>query len=390
MKNFLLFLLLSLFSLVSKAQNLVPNPGFETSLYMTTYATMTCVAQWKPYSGPFNAVMNSPDLKDPNSWMASSQAYEGTHYVAMDCERQNPEYIQVRMTAPMKAGKTYCVSFYMSRLNLTVASSLGAYFSVNALTVNPQTAGLAAHVQSSVPAVPGVWQRVTGTYIATGGEEFVTFGGFQNQSALFFSYMYIDMIEVYEIDPFLDLGNDRTICPGNSTFLSAGTGGAHYLWNTGETASSVSVSQPGKYWVEKFYGACSVSDTVEIFNGGLTLNLGDDRTLCNGDHTVLNAGTNGSAYHWSTGEQTAFIGISTPGKYWVEKIQGTCSVSDTIIITLSDCLPSPPIPVVEGTLFVPNSFTPNNDGLNDRFEIKAYNISEYKMIIYNRWGEAIF
>lgn len=44
-------------------------------------------------------------------------------------------------------------------------------------------------------------------------------------------------------------------------------------------------------------------------------------------------------------------------------------------------------------LFVPNSFTPNNDGLNDGFG--AYtafpnNLINYQLKIFNRWGEQIF
>ena len=41
-------------------------------------------------------------------------------------------------------------------------------------------------------------------------------------------------------------------------------------------------------------------------------------------------------------------------------------------------------------LHVPNSFTPNNDGLNDIFTAKGLFINEYTMEIYNRWGELLF
>lgn len=41
-------------------------------------------------------------------------------------------------------------------------------------------------------------------------------------------------------------------------------------------------------------------------------------------------------------------------------------------------------------IFVPNSFTPNNDGLNDTFTAKGLFIKEYTMEIYSRWGELLF
>ncbi len=40
--------------------------------------------------------------------------------------------------------------------------------------------------------------------------------------------------------------------------------------------------------------------------------------------------------------------------------------------------------------YIPTSFTPNNDGLNDVFSPAGYNILEYQMDIYNRWGELIY
>ena len=44
------------------------------------------------------------------------------------------------------------------------------------------------------------------------------------------------------------------------------------------------------------------------------------------------------------------------------------------------------------TLVMPNAFTPNNDGLNDDFRGYGFidAISNYKMTIWNRWGELIF
>ncbi len=42
------------------------------------------------------------------------------------------------------------------------------------------------------------------------------------------------------------------------------------------------------------------------------------------------------------------------------------------------------------SLYVPNSFTPNGDGLNDGFGAKAIAIKDFKMQIFDRWGEKIY
>ena len=56
--------------------------------------------------------------------------------------------------------------------------------------------------------------------------------------------------------------------------------------------------------------------------------------------------------------------------------------SDTIIknITVSDVY----------YLWVPNAFSPNNDGFNDSLTIVSKGVATSELAIYNRWGEKIF
>jgi gliding motility-associated-like protein len=41
-------------------------------------------------------------------------------------------------------------------------------------------------------------------------------------------------------------------------------------------------------------------------------------------------------------------------------------------------------------LFIPNSFTPNNDGHNELFVIKGRYIIEFSLKIFNQWGKQLF
>ena len=76
-----------------------------------------------------------------------------------------------------------------------------------------------------------------------------------------------------------------------------------------------------------------------------------------------------------------------PGTYEVILVamNGPCLDSDTNKITIQ--------PVY--TLYIPNSFSPNNDGLNDYFpwdsgSPKGESITEFNIHIYNAWGEEVF
>ncbi|NCX95154.1 MAG: PKD domain-containing protein, partial [Chitinophagia bacterium] len=69
--------------------------------------------------------------------------------------------------------------------------------------------------------------------------------------------------------PDLDLGPDKTICPGNEVIAlsdtkNATTPGAHWRWNTGTTASSIQVTAPGTYYATVEINNCTATDSVHI------------------------------------------------------------------------------------------------------------------------------
>jgi gliding motility-associated-like protein len=47
-------------------------------------------------------------------------------------------------------------------------------------------------------------------------------------------------------------------------------------------------------------------------------------------------------------------------------------------------------PCPRAGLFIPNTFTPNRDGVNDSFFILGENVTNIRLLIFNRWGENLF
>ena len=107
-----------------------------------------------------------------------------------------------------------------------------------------------------------------------------------------------------------------------------------------------------------------------------------DSVLCLGDAKLLHPKATGSglSYLWSTGSTDSVLSISTPGNYTVAIANSCGSVNALFAITQVVC-----------KVFIPTAFTPNDDGLNDRFAIlgAAY-VSKFSMQIFNRYGQLIF
>ncbi len=62
--------------------------------------------------------------------------------------------------------------------------------------------------------------------------------------------------------PEIDLGADTSLCL-NEIILKTKEQGI-YLWNTGQKTPSITVNQPGKYWLTITRNNCSSTDTVEV------------------------------------------------------------------------------------------------------------------------------
>ncbi|MGL4598003.1 MAG: gliding motility-associated C-terminal domain-containing protein, partial [Bacteroidia bacterium] len=180
--------------------------------------------------------------------------------------------------------------------------------------------------------------------------------------------------------PIVDVGPDSVLCPNSSYTLNAGNPGASYLWSTGDVTQSILVNTAGTYTVVVTMNGCPGSDTV-IIQTTSPVGLEDEASLCDVLDIELDAGNPGSTYIWNTGATTQSIIVNAAGEYYVLVNNGFCEIRDTIQVTGSPG---------EGALFVPNTFTPNSNDLNERFYAKGEGVVDFQMRIFDRWGNLIF
>lgn len=191
------------------------------------------------------------------------------------------------------------------------------------------------------------------------------------------------------------VGENRIVCEGESIALSA-SGGNSYLWKPAgklnKPNGSVVIVHPTVttvYTVEASYdGNCAATNTLLVTVSPKPVVFAGRDTSFNADEPMsLNASGNGTL-SWTYGEgivcntcaQTKVLAVAN-SCYRVEAInEAGCKATDDVCINITR----------DYSVYFPNSFTPNNDGLNDVFLISGEGISHLKMDIYSRWGEHIF
>jgi gliding motility-associated-like protein len=192
--------------------------------------------------------------------------------------------------------------------------------------------------------------------------------------------------------PVVDLGPDTTLCFGAAYTLSALNPGAVYLWQDGSTGATFTATAAGNYSVEASIGGCSTSGNVQIsfidsIANPITLLL-TPFCLEEADSVRIDAEGAFEPITWSTGDTATAITVTTAGVYSYS-LPLECQTL-TGQIEVQPC--SEVIPVVID-VFVPNAFTPDDDGINDYFRPSVFTtlpIDRYSMRIFNRWGEAVF
>ncbi len=201
-----------------------------------------------------------------------------------------------------------------------------------------------------------------------------------------------DSIKVSYILPLtLNLGNDTTLCQSQTLLLNATNTNSNYLWQNNSTASTFTVTAQGTYSVQVSNSCETKHDSIKVsYLTPLTVNLGNDTTLCPNQTLILNATNINATYLWQNNSTDPVYTVTTNGTYWVE-VTNTCnSKRDSITVKEINCDTTSSTSSVS-VLEMPNVFSPNNDGVNELFiPQKTKEITNTKIAIYNKWGEKLY
>ena len=160
------------------------------------------------------------------------------------------------------------------------------------------------------------------------------------------------------------------------------------MWSDGTGGSYITKSIGGEYIVTVSNELCSNSDTMNLLvislpTSSLDITLDDD-LICFDDYKdgidLLLESDNRYTYLWSDGSTENSINITEGGLYSVEISIGSCNISDSLLFKT----------YCPYSIYIPNAFTPNGDPMNNKFFAYGKNITEFNMIIFDRWGLEVF
>ncbi|MDX1444982.1 gliding motility-associated C-terminal domain-containing protein [Lishizhenia sp.] len=267
--------------------------------------------------------------------------------------------------------------------------------------VLPDTVPLCRNSSVDITASGGTsytWTPPTGLNTTTGAtvtcsvlnDQLYTVG-FTNACGTVYDSVFVDVIVVDA-----QAGNDTIICPGDTAFVWA-SGGVSYSWTP--SAYTFDAGAPSTF----VYPPTARIFTVEVtdINGCI-----DTAKVLIDHYPTPEVTTNNDQYGF-IGDVFDLIatGSSLGGNYqWTpaETVDcPTCATtvarpenSTTYIVLFTDengCQDDAAINIYfDPIVYVPNTFTPDNDAHNNLFKVEASNVKDFELLIFNRWGELIY
>lgn len=196
-------------------------------------------------------------------------------------------------------------------------------------------------------------------------------------------------------------GSSKTcadICSGRATVtVNGGTAPLTYQWNSGEQTATAEELCPGTATVTVTDAVgCSVSDstTIEIQNSFANVQVwADDTVIFAGQSTRLHATQLPFVtYHWTPVDMVDNANNNTTDATPEDTTTYVVTLTDTLGCTYTDSVTIHCITIDCGksNIFVPNAFTPNDDGKNDRLCFSGEWIESFEVAIFTRWGELVY
>ncbi len=336
-------------------------------------------------------------------------------------------------TTPLSASgaNTYVWSNSAAGANITVSPFTTSVFNVIGTAVNGCTAS--AGVQIDVQPIPSIGLSVaqpsicfgTSTQLAAGGAQSYVWSPSSSLSSSTGNAVSASpaTTQIYTVtgttvngpascsssntialtviaNATVNLYGPNSICFGQSADLNAGGASNNYSWspsnslnvNLGDNViATPSITTTYTVVGASTGGLCKGYNTITVVVNPLPLvNAGRDTTIFYGDYGILYGSTTGTLYTWSSSNIASLNCINCPTTY-INPVLNTCYVLE--VVNSFGCKNTDEVCVIidkDFGVYLPNSFTPNGDGLNEVFFPRGYGVMDYELYVFDRWGQKLY
>ena len=192
-----------------------------------------------------------------------------------------------------------------------------------------------------------------------------------------------DTVNIAYIDvPELDLGPDTLLCENEAIELDVFFPDASYLWDNGSLDPVREVNRDGWFVITRDYLGCLRTDSLFVIPSIPQVSLRPDTLICLTDSIRLFTNPRKASLLWEDGSTENERFVSQSGVFTVVATNRCASAQASMELTVEDCTCQ---------LFLPNVFTPNQDGLNETFfpELDC-ELAGYSIQIFDRWGYSLY
>jgi len=194
----------------------------------------------------------------------------------------------------------------------------------------------------------------------------------------------------------INAGSDTTICRGASFTRAVSTNASSVIWSPSTGLSNPSILNPvispqssTNYLITATQGICTVQDnfSVTVIPGAL-VNAGPDATIIEGDVYTIQATASPGNYTWTPSTGLSAVNVLNPTAMPLTTTMYTLTVTTAQGCVTSDDLTVTVIPYCVKPM---EAFTPNGDGMNDRWLITNGNcLANARVQVFNRYGASVF
>ncbi|GJM36090.1 MAG: hypothetical protein DHS20C18_50910 [Saprospiraceae bacterium] len=225
-----------------------------------------------------------------------------------------------------------------------------------------------------------VWQDGS-----TGPEYTVAQPGIYSVTATTPCTVVVDSVSVTytEETPTLELGPDTLLCPGDQLQFAFTEVSWDYLWQDGNTSPNYIINDAGAFNLSITNACGTASDELNVQKlTALLPQQGFDTFYCPGDRIFIDVSdVNATYYRWQDSWDLPKRDIKVPGVYSVE--YGNHCESVRLTYTIRDC--------ENCEIYIPNVFSPNDDGINDRFLLYSdCPFEQFELKLFDRWGALVY